>query len=127
MYYLGVHDGSRPNVTPGLPVQRHALTCHPQKFDRPSILISVIGDLLCRPGLSFRSTKSIEAEHLFLRRQLALYVERGIKRRRIDPVTRIPLAFLSRFCNWRDALVVVRPETMIRWHQMGWRLRRLAE
>ena len=65
------------------------------------VLISVIGDLLCWLGLSFRSTQSIEAENLFLRRQLALYVERGIKPRRIDPVTRVQLAFLSRFCNWR--------------------------
>ena len=85
-------------------------------------LISVIGDLLCWLGLSFRSTQSIEAENLFLRRQLALYVERGIKPRRIDPVTRIQLALVARFCNWRDALVVVRPETMIRWHRAGWRL-----
>ena len=86
------------------------------------VLISVIGDLLCWLGLSFRSTQSIEAENLFLRRQLVLYVERRKKPRRIDPVTRIQLAFLSRFCNWRDALVVVRPETIVRWHQAGWRL-----
>ncbi len=86
------------------------------------VLISVIGDLLHGLRLAFRSTKSIEVENLFLRRQLALYVERGIKPRRIDPVMRIQLAFLSRFCNWRDALIVVRPETMIRWHRAGWRL-----
>jgi hypothetical protein len=29
---------------------------------------------------------------------------------------------LCRFFNWRDARVVVRPETMIRWHRAGWRL-----
>jgi hypothetical protein len=29
---------------------------------------------------------------------------------------------LCRFFNWRDALVVVRPETMIRWHRASWRL-----
>jgi hypothetical protein len=57
-----------------------------------------------------------------LRRQLALYVERGVKPRRIDPATRITLALLSRFLDWRNALVVVRPETMIRWHRAGWRL-----
>ncbi len=86
------------------------------------VLISVIGDLLRWLRLAFRSMKSIEAENLFLRRQLTLYVERGIKPRRIDAVMRIRLAFLSRFCNWRDALVVVRPETMIRWLRTGWRL-----
>ena len=50
------------------------------------VLISVMGDLLRWLGLSFRSTKSTETENLFLRRQLAPYVERGIKPRRIDPV-----------------------------------------
>ncbi len=34
----------------------------------------------------------------------------------------VALAFLSRFFPWRDALVVVRPETMIRWHRAGWKL-----
>jgi hypothetical protein len=37
-------------------------------------------------------------------------------------VTRIGLTPLSRFFNWRDALVVVRPETLIRWHRAGWKL-----
>ena len=61
----------------------------------------------------------MEAENLFLRRQLALYVERGTKPRRVGPVTRVQLAFVSRFCNWRGALVVVRPETIVRWHRAG--------
>jgi hypothetical protein len=80
-------------------------------------LIHVVGDMLRWLGLVFRSTQSIEAENLFLRRQLGLYVERGEKPRRIDPVTRVSLAWLSRFFDWRDALVVVRPETLIRWHR----------
>ena len=88
----------------------------------PGILVQLIGDTLRWWRLTFRSTQSIKAENLFLRRQLALYVERGVKPRRIDPVTRISLAILSRFFNWRDALVVVRPETLIRWHHAGWKL-----
>jgi putative transposase len=63
-----------------------------------------------------------QSRNLFLRRQLALYIERGVKPRRIDLVTRIGLTLLSRGFNWRDALVVVRPETLIRWHRAGWRL-----
>jgi hypothetical protein len=72
--------------------------------------------------LAFRSSRSIKVESLFPRRQLALYIERGVKPRRIDPVTRIGLTLLSRFFNWRDALGVVHPETMIRWHRAGWKL-----
>ncbi len=86
------------------------------------ILIQLVGETLCWSRLAFRSRQSIENENLFLRRQLALYVERGVKPRRVDPATRITLALVSRFFNWRDALVVVRPETMIRWHRADWKL-----
>jgi putative transposase len=86
------------------------------------ILIQLISEMLRWWRLAFRSTRSVRAENLFLRRQLALYVERGVKPRRIDPFTRISLALLSRFFNWKDGLVVVRPETIIRWHRAGWKL-----
>ena len=72
--------------------------------------------------LSLRPRRSVEAENLFLRRELALYQERGVKPRRVDAATRVSLAVLSRLFDWRDALVVVRPETLIRWHRAGWRL-----
>jgi putative transposase len=86
------------------------------------VLIRLVCETLRWLRLSVRSTKSIKAENLFLRRQLALYIERGVKPRRMDCVTRIGLTLLSRCFNWRDALVVVRPETLIRWHRAGWKL-----
>jgi hypothetical protein len=79
-------------------------------------------DLISWCVLVLRPRKSIEAEILFLRRQLALYVERGVKPRRIDAATRVSLAFLSRWFAWRSALLVVRPETLIRWHRAGFKL-----
>src|SRR5450631_2882157 len=87
-----------------------------------AIPIQLVGEIFRWWALSFRSNRSIKAENLFLRRQLGLYIERGVKPRRIDPVTRISLTALSRLFSWRDALVVVRPETLIRWHRAGWRL-----
>ena len=87
-----------------------------------AIPIQLVGEIFRWWTLSFRSSRSIKAENLFLRRQLGLYIERGVKPRRIDPVTRISLTVLSRLFSWRDALVVVRPETLIRWHRAGWRL-----
>src|ERR1035438_4510118 len=86
------------------------------------ILVQLATDAVRWCGLVLRSQRSIEAENLFLRRQLALYVVCGAEPRRIDSVTRVALAFFSRFFHWRDALVVVRPETMIRWHRAGWKL-----
>ena len=73
------------------------------------IVVRVISDLIAWIGIGFRQRKSLQAEVLFLRRQLALYVERGVKPRRIDAATRVSLALLSRLFEWRSALVVVRP------------------
>jgi putative transposase len=81
------------------------------------ILINLAADLLRWLRLTFRSSQSIQAENLFPRRQLALYIERGVKPRRIDPATRIFLTLLSRFFDSRGALVAVRPQTLIRWHR----------
>jgi putative transposase len=85
------------------------------------ILMWLIAELLRWVRLSVRSTQSIRAENLLLRRQLGLYIERGVKPVRIDFATRIALALLSQLFNWRDALVVVRPATLIRWHRAGWK------
>src|SRR6266851_8723320 len=86
------------------------------------IVLRLLTDLIALTAFAFRRRRPTAAEILVLRRQIALYKERGIKPRRIDAVARISLALLSRFFNWRDALVVVRPETMIRWHRAGWKL-----
>jgi hypothetical protein len=82
-------------------------------------LVQLAADVIRWFGLVLRSQHSVEAKNLFLRRQLALYKERGAKARPIDPATRIALALLSRLFDWRDALVLVRPETLIRWHRAG--------
>jgi putative transposase len=86
------------------------------------IVLLFVADLIGLALLTLRPRRSVEAENLVLRRQLALYKERGVKPRRIDAATRLSLAWLSRLCDWRSCLIVVRPETVIRWHRAGWRL-----
>jgi len=86
------------------------------------IAVLLLADAARFAILLFRPTRSIQAENLFLRRQLALYRERGVRPRRVDPATRIGLAVLARLFDWRNALVVVHPKTLIRWHRAGWRL-----
>jgi putative transposase len=66
--------------------------------------------------------KNTHFENLVLRRQLAKYVERGVKARKVDAMTRISLALFTRLFDWRDAVVLVRPATIIRWQRDGWRL-----
>jgi len=72
--------------------------------------------------LLFRSAEALRVENLFLRRQLALYIERGVRPHRVGAATRVSLVVLARLFDWRGALVVVQPATMIRWHRAGWRL-----
>ena len=86
------------------------------------IVLQLLADILSLMLLSIRSRHALEAEILVLRRQLALYRERGIKPRRMDAATRLSLTLFSQLCDWRSCLVVVRPETVIRWHRAGWRL-----
>jgi len=73
------------------------------------VVLRLFADLAGLVALLPRSRRSVEAENLFLRRELALYRERGVKPRRVDAATRVSLALLSLLFDWRDALVVVRP------------------
>ena len=82
----------------------------------------VLLDFLGLVALTCRSRSAVEAENLFLRKQLALFQERKTKPRRADDSTRWLMSFLSRWFDWSDALVVVKPETLIRWHRKGFRL-----
>lgn len=65
-------------------------------------LLRVLSHLISGVGLTFRQRVSLEAEVLFLRRQLALYAERRVKPRRLDAATRVSLAVLSRLFEWRS-------------------------
>ncbi|MEJ7667133.1 MAG: integrase core domain-containing protein [Casimicrobiaceae bacterium] len=85
-------------------------------------IVGIISDLLRLLALFVRSSGAIRAENLVLRRQLARYLERGIKPRRVDYATRVSLALFSRLFDWRHAVVIVRPSTIVRWHRLGWRI-----
>ena len=72
--------------------------------------------------LLFSSRTALIAENLFLRKQLALLKERGCKSRRSTASIRTTMVLLSRFFDWRQALVIVKPETFIKWHRAAFRL-----
>lgn len=86
------------------------------------ILLRVLANLVGLAALALRPRRFLEAENFVLRRQLALYKERGLKARRNDAATRVSLAMLSKLCDWRSCIVVVCPETVIRRHRADWRL-----
>jgi hypothetical protein len=82
-------------------------------------IFAVACDLGSLMSIALRSRARLAAENVFLRKQLALYMERRVKPRRADGATRITLVTLSRVVDWRRLLTVVKPETLIRWHRPG--------
>jgi len=86
------------------------------------ILWAVAVDLLRLISSAARSHSQLAAENLFLRKQLAFYVERQVKPRRADDATRITLVALSSLIEWRRILMIVKPDTLIGWHRKGFQL-----
>jgi hypothetical protein len=74
-----------------------------------------------RSGL--RSRASMQMEILALRHQLAVLQRQTNKRASLRTADRWLWVILSRlWIQWRSALVIVKPETVIAWHREGFRL-----
>src|SRR5450759_1683282 len=69
-----------------------------------------------------RSRSALLAENLFLRKQLAFYQEHQVRPRRLTDAASLSLVLRSKFCNWKSALVIVKPETLIGWHRRLFKL-----
>jgi len=68
-----------------------------------------------------RSRPAPVAENALLRHQLAI-LRRGVKRARCTPADRALLVLLaSRVRTWRSALLIVQPDTLLRWHRQLFR------
>jgi len=77
--------------------------------------------LRCIPAF-FRSRGDQAIVELALRQQLAAYAQRGPKAR-ITPADRSFWVILSQvWSGWKEILVIVQPETVVRWHRKGFRL-----
>ncbi len=77
--------------------------------------------LRCIPAF-FRSRSKQAIVELALRQQLATFAEKG-RRPRIAPADRGFWVLLSRvWSGWKGILVIVQPETVVRWHRKGFRL-----
>ena len=70
-----------------------------------------------------RSRAELVAENLLLRQQLAVLTRPTRRASAAPPRDRLFWALARRLRrDWRRHLVLVRPETVIRWHRRGWRL-----
>jgi transposase InsO family protein len=70
----------------------------------------------------FKSQTQLHLEVLFLRKQLEI-VARSTPRLKMKPADRFFLGFLTDlFDSWKAALLIVKPETLIRWHRQSFRI-----
>src|SRR3989449_10561606 len=82
-----------------------------------SLALALLGALRA----ALRTRTDLALENLALRQQLALLSRRS-KRPRFGRLDRAFWVWLSnRWSGWRQALYLVRPETVIRWHRRGFR------
>jgi hypothetical protein len=70
----------------------------------------------------FRSRRELEAENLVLRQQINVLRRTAPKGPAFSSIDRwIFVGFYRLFPDVRDALAILRPETVIRWHRAGFR------
>ena len=87
-------------------------------------MFAIILSLLCSIRQGFRTRAAIQAEILALRHQL-LVLQRSARAHkvRLTASDRFLWVWLSRLWReWRSALLIVKPETVIAWHRRGFRL-----
>ena len=83
-----------------------------------ALLLSILGALRA----AFRSRADLALENLALRQQLA-NLRRASGRPRLGKSDRAFWLVLARlWSRWADVMVVVKPDTVVRWHRAGFRL-----
>ena len=64
----------------------------------------------------FKTRAALQLENLALRHQLAV-LHRSVKKPKLTPLDRLLWAWLCGvWADWRSALIVVKPQTVIAWH-----------
>ena len=85
-------------------------------------MLHLLYALLTATRSSLRSQRELALENLALRQQLAV-LKRTTQRPRLTHADRAFWVTLSRlWTGWQHALILVKPETVIRWHRKGFRL-----
>src|SRR5713226_2138562 len=83
---------------------------------------ALLSSFLCMLRYCFQTRASMQIEILALRHQLGVLQRRTTKRVSLRTADRLLWVTLSRLWRqWRTALVLVKPETVIAWHRKGFR------
>jgi putative transposase len=84
--------------------------------------LSALRVLAAAASAAFKSQAALHLENLALRHQLGV-LRRSVKRPKLSSADRLLWAWLCEFwSDWRSAVVIVKPETVIAWHGEGFRL-----
>jgi len=84
--------------------------------------LAFLVDMVGIAGSLVQSRSALIAENLFLRKQLAFYQEHQVRPKRLTDAARFLLVLWSHFFDFKNALVIVQPATLIRWHRQGFKL-----
>ncbi len=85
-------------------------------------MLSILHALAAFVADLVKSRRRLEAENLFLRHQLNIALRKASARPRLRGCDRATLVWLVRLWpNLLGAVQVVKPETVLRWHRMGFR------
>src|SRR5260370_40513178 len=86
------------------------------------LALSALHVLAATASTAFKSRAVLQLENLALRHQIGV-LRRSVKRPKLTSADRLLWSWLSEvWSDWRSALVIVRPETVIGWHRKGVRL-----
>lgn len=82
---------------------------------------NVIGWVARAIAALLRPKARLVAENLLLRQQLLILQRKNSQPRLKNSDRLFWIVACRRFSGWREALLVVKPETVVRWHRKGWR------
>ena len=86
-------------------------------------MLIFLATLLATLSSVWRSRAALELENLALRHQIGVLQRSASKRPKLTPLDRVLWAWLcSIWSDWRSALAIVKPETVVAWHRAGFRL-----
>ncbi len=88
-------------------------------------MLDVLWFLLTTVRAVVRPRQDLVLENLLLRHQLGVLTRptRRRSRARLRPWDKLLWVLARRFCaGWREHLNFVTPDTVVRWHRLGWRL-----
>jgi putative transposase len=86
-------------------------------------MLNILSAFLAALSSVFRTRAALQVEILALRHQIGVLQRSARKRQKLSAADRLFWAWLSSvWREWRSALVIVKPETVIGWHRQGFKL-----